>query len=574
MKNIIKRTLSILTGRERRSFFLLMAGNVLISIADIAFLAMLIFLAGFYTRTAAVSRLPAYVPRSWMDPASMYPALVFLLLFILKNTGAYIAGYAQYRFVYKVALRIAGSNLLCYLEGPYMEYAGTDSAEHIRKISQQPIEFCHYVLTGQLQILTELILIVLTIAAVMWYDAKLFLLLLLILLPAVFALSYFGKKKLRSARTHIKTSGEKTLQHLREALSGYIESNIYDRKIFFHNRYIRYQRLLNKYLSDLRIIQGLPSRFIEIFAVAGFFVLVVIHHFSGNESTISLVTIGAFTVAVYKVIPGIAKILSTVGQIHAYEFSLHGLLGRRGSAEGNNPGAEQVAPIRSVAFHDVSFCYPQGQSRLRHFNLDVHRGDMTGITGASGKGKTTILHLLMGFLEPDEGAILINHESTDAAARQRYRKHIAYSRQQSFLIHDSILKNITLSESPVQEQELSAAIEATGLQELLTRLPEGLHHRITENGKNISGGQQKRISIARALYKKADLIILDEPFNELDEASARHILHHLQKLALQGKMIILITHDKKNLSYCNKVISLDVPETTYAGHSYTGVPGE
>ena len=80
---------------------------------------------------------------------------------------------------------------------------------------------------------------------------------------------------------------------------------------------------------------------------------------------------------------------------------------------------------------------------------------------------------------------------------------------------------------------------------------------IMESGKNISGGQRQRIAIARALYKPADLIILDEPFNELDEASERRLLCHFRYLTQNGKMVILITHNKQSLAYCNKIISLD-----------------
>ena len=80
---------------------------------------------------------------------------------------------------------------------------------------------------------------------------------------------------------------------------------------------------------------------------------------------------------------------------------------------------------------------------------------------------------------------------------------------------------------------------------------------IAENGKNISGGQQQRINIARALYKDAELILLDEPFNELDEASALSLVKHFDQLSSLGKIVIMITHDSKNLSYCNKIISLD-----------------
>ena len=134
---------------------------------------------------------------------------------------------------------------------------------------------------------------------------------------------------------------------------------------------------------------------------------------------------------------------------------------------------------------------------------------------------------------------------------------ISYVRQQSFFIYDSILRNITLEENGHNKENLQYALKVSGLAEFIAKFPEGLDKVITENGKNISGGQQQRVAIARALYKNAELILLDEPFNELDEASEILLLEHLQELSQNGKMVIMITHDKKSLSYCNKIISLD-----------------
>jgi ABC-type bacteriocin/lantibiotic exporter with double-glycine peptidase domain len=119
------------------------------------------------------------------------------------------------------------------------------------------------------------------------------------------------------------------------------------------------------------------------------------------------------------------------------------------------------------------------------------------------------------------------------------------------------LRNITLREHNYDEEKLKHVVEISGLQDLIDSTPEGLNKMIAENGKNISGGQQQRISIARALYKDADLILLDEPFNELDEESANVLVQHFKEMTKAGKMIILITHDSKSLSYCNKIFSLD-----------------
>jgi ABC-type transport system involved in cytochrome bd biosynthesis fused ATPase/permease subunit len=92
---------------------------------------------------------------------------------------------------------------------------------------------------------------------------------------------------------------------------------------------------------------------------------------------------------------------------------------------------------------------------------------------------------------------------------------------------------------------------------LLGKGADGAEKMITENGRNISGGQQQRIALARALYKDAKLILMDEPFNELDEASEFLLLEHFRELAQNGKIVMMITHNKRALSYCNKVFSLD-----------------
>ena len=127
-------------------------------------------------------------------------------------------------------------------------------------------------------------------------------------------------------------------------------------------------------------------------------------------------------------------------------------------------------------------------------------------------------------------------------------------------MYDTLLANITLNGRQYSRegagQRLQKALDISGVSEWLPQLPDGLNTLLTENGKNISGGQRQRIALARALYKEANLIILDEPFSELDEKAEEKLLHHLQQLAAAGKIVILITHNKKSLHWCNKIITL------------------
>jgi len=470
----------------------------------------------------------------------------------MKSIAGYLILQAQYKFVYSTASRISENNLLNYLEGSYTDYVNIDSAVQVRKISQQPIEFAHYMLAGVQLIITESILVLLTVMAILFFNAKLFLLLFIILLPAVIAISFLIKKRLRAVRANVKTKGEKTLQYLHETLSGFVESNIYDRNDFFAHRYAGYQQSLNRYLAELQITQGISSRIIEAFAILGLFILIVANKLSGNA--IELTAIAAFVAAAYKIIPGIVKILNTSGQVKAYEFTVNGLVlevtvnSRRKEINNNK--------INTISFNDIDFKYSKNKV-FEGFNLKIKAGDFVGISGLSGKGKTTIANLLLGFLEPDKGTVSINNAVRNAMERQHYWNDIAYVKQQPFLIHDSILNNIVLGDEHYDKEKLQEALKASGLSALIKTFPEGLQKIITENGKNISGGQRQRIAIARALYKNSTLIILDEPFNELDEDSEQNMLDHFRCLSKRGKIIVLITHNKKSFSFCNTIISLD-----------------
>jgi len=554
LKTIFKNTWAILTGKERKRFTFLVILDVLISIVDILSLIVLLWIVKFYIQPGAADRL-SFLPGWLADRNSIVFIAVFFFLFGLKNIAGYLIGRSHYRFIGEVAVRISRNNLLNYQLAGFEEFVNTDSSTHIRKIALQPFEFSQYILSGIQQIITQLSLILIAIISITLFNAKLFLLLLVILLPPVIIVFYTLKKRLSAARKHIRSSNEKSYQYLLDALKGWVEANIYHRHEFFMQRFIETRKQFSAHLFESISLQNMPSRIIEIFAILGLFILIAIAKWTGNNDSAALLTIGAFMAAAYKIIPGIVRIINVTGQMRAYEFSVSDLTATA-KAEKNETGNIPLTVINSLQLKDISFQYGD-QWILRNFSLHVKRGDLLGITGLSGRGKTTIFNLILGFLQPAKGEVLINNISAEPATMREYWPSISYVRQQSFFIHDTIIRNITLQENGHDKARLQKALELSGLNDVIAKFPEGATRVITENGKNISGGQQQRIAIARALYKDADLILLDEPFNELDEMSTNCLLEHFKKSTEAGKIVILITHDKKSLSLCNKIISLD-----------------
>lgn len=535
----------------------LMLLDIVISIADIAFLALLLFVIRVYTDPHAGGGRFAMLASWFTGSTALQSVAIFFVLFSMKNVLGFTIFKAQCRFLNRVASRISRQRLLNYLEGNYSAYTDVDSSVHIREISYHPLDFCQHVLGGIQQMVTQSVLIILSVTGILLYNAQLFLLLFVILLPPLFAVFHWIRKRLRGARNNARTSSERSLQHLQEAITGFVESNVYHRNEVFLDRFMTYQQQFNKYVTDQMIVQGLPARMIEIFALLGIVILIAVSQWSNHGQGSSVITIGVFMAAAYKIIPGIVKLLGLSGQVQSYAFTVDDL----SKPVDNNERPSAAAPaITSLQFKSIQFSYA-GRRILNAQHLDVARGDFLGIAGPSGRGKTTVLNILLGFLTPDQGEVLINGEATDPGTRQRYWRHISYVKQQPFLIHDTIRNNVTLNGQPLREKELQDAFQLSGLDSLIATFPEKEHKVITESGKNISGGQRQRIAIARALYKQADLIILDEPFNELDEESERRLLCHFRHLSQKGKMVILITHNKQSLAYCNKIVSLDERKT-------------
>jgi ABC-type multidrug transport system fused ATPase/permease subunit len=548
----VKNIFVILSSKEKSKVIKLIFLDILMSILDISFLAMLLFVIKFYTQEHLVSSFN--FPINFINKNPLSLVIIFFIFFSLKNYFGFYVIRMQLKFIYEVASRLSKKNIANYLNGNYTDYVSIDSSVHIRRISQQPIEFCHYVLGGFQQIVSQSLLILVTIFAILIYDPVLFPLLFFILAPPIILIGFLMRKKLNRIRKTAKTVSEKSIQYLKESLSAFVESNLYDSKTFFASRYHAAQSKFNNILSEQLVIQNLPSRLIEIFAILGLFILILINSFTTKTNSIPLITLGAFMAAAYKIIPGIVKILNSSGQIKTYEFTIEDLL--QNNSIHFKKMTQNIHALQSVALKNVSFNFKK-ELVLNNFSFTISQGDFIGVSGISGKGKTTMINLLLGFLKPSQGSILVNGIYTGNEERQQFWKNIGYVKQQPLLIYDSILKNITLNENDVDFQKMEEVIRVAGLKELIDNYPEGYNKIITENGRNLSGGQRQRIAIARALYKESDLIILDEPFSELDWLSEERLLNHFSELANAGKMIILITHHKESLSFCNKIISLD-----------------
>lgn len=211
----------------------------------------------------------------------------------------------------------------------------------------------------------------------------------------------------------------------------------------------------------------------------------------------------------------------------------------------------------NIEIDNISFKYEKSNKYLfRNFSLKIPDGQKIGIVGHSGVGKSTLVKLLMGFGNLDDGKILIDGQDI-AVLNDKYLKEIiSYVPQESSLFHRSILENISYGIDEYSQSRLDQVSEMSYVNEFISKLPNGYDTLVGERGIKLSGGQRQRIAIARAMLRKSKLLILDEATSSLDSQSESYIQEALLKL-MEGKTVVAIAHRLSTISHLDRIIVLD-----------------
>jgi len=272
--------------------------------------------------------------------------------------------------------------------------------------------------------------------------------------------------------------------------------------------------------------------------------------------------------AVLVMILVLARSLASLGKtqrqyqkMKSYEsafWSLQAVIEDTRRARETNPEGTSPRLDKSVRLNNVSFGYEK-ISVLRNASLTVPAGSFTAIMGLSGAGKTTIADLTIGLLRPQQGEILIDNVSLEQVDLRQWRRMIGYVPQESFLLHETVLWNVTLGDPEVNEADAEAALRAAGAWEFVAELPQQIHSSVAERGMALSGGQRQRIAIARALARRPKLLILDEVTSSLDPQTEEAICRTLQGLR-GGLTILAISHQPAVVEAADRIYRIQSGE--------------
>jgi ATP-binding cassette subfamily C protein CydD len=216
----------------------------------------------------------------------------------------------------------------------------------------------------------------------------------------------------------------------------------------------------------------------------------------------------------------------------------------------------QTAPLH-IKIRGVCLAFDGGRRpALQGINFDLRSGEQVVLVGGSGAGKTTTLNLLLGFLQPDKGCILINDRPLSDLSLDSWREQIGWIGQRPILFHGTIRENIVLGHPQATEDQIEQAAANAGVLDFSMHLPDGLETQVGEQGAGISRGQAQRVALARAFLKDAPILLLDEPTAGLDAENESLVMDALNRLA-RGRTVLLLTHRLTNIKHANRIVVLE-----------------
>ena len=487
------------------------------------------------------------------------------VIYFVKNFFLLTFLWFQSRFNLNVQVSLIDRLFKNYLNIDYLFHLKNNSAELITNIQSNASHAKFYIETHY-KLIVEIVLLI-----------SIFLLLLFIepystLVTSIFSftltgiLFFYTKNKLRK-------NGELRIGHeinisklLISSLHGIKEVQILDRQDGFQKNLNQEYVKLNKLELNYIILTSLPRISLEVIGVFSFVVFIVILLFQNQSPSEIIPTIALFSISFIRVLPAVVNIVQNLQyrRYHKPAFDLifdeleilkkANFIDKKDKPQIKEFNEKKI----DIIFDKIFFKYPNFEKNiLNNINLRIDYGEVLGIVGSSGSGKTTFVDNLLGLLKPTAGEILANNINIKSNIHQ-WQKKIGYVSQSIFIMDASIEQNIAFGVEPekIDRKLMEYALNSAKLIELNQKLINSNNPNVGENGVRLSGGQRQRIGIARALYRNPSILLLDEATNSLDKDTEDQILDVIGNLKKE-KTVILISHDKNSLRYCDRIISLN-----------------
>lgn len=470
-------------------------------------------------------------------------------------------------FQYKQNLRLFSiSNYLSvrlfqtYYSNGYLFIKQNNSHKLINQINCVSTNLIQSYFIPYTQLVCECAVMLSILIGLILFNVYVFLLVLFTFLPITLIYYRFSRSRVREYGKIIYKLAPLRSKLLQQTFIGYTDMEMSNS---FPESLKSFKHLLTKHNNiSVRslLLNGSLQKVLEVAIVSSIVVLIVATQVLELPS-IGLI-IGLFALAVYRVLPGLIRSTGYVFTMRGNTFAVELLsdLAIEDEIVEEAKKGNKIDFNHTISIRDLSFSYDKNVPVLQRVSLDIRKGDFIGFRGESGSGKSTLFHLLLGFLQPDNGGIYVDKTLLTPDKLTFWRSKIGYVSQQLFMIEGSLLDNIVMSAGNVapDRERVQKALRLSSLDKYVNLLPKGVDTLVGEGGCLLSGGQRQRLGIARALYKQAEILMFDEATSSLDEATEHAINDAILRLSEEcpGLTLLVISHRPESLAVCRHVVDI------------------
>lgn len=484
----------------------------------------------------------------------VYFAVALGITYFVKNSFAAIEIFFQNFSIQRMSYNFKNKLLNKYIEADYGFYLTRNSSLGVQVVGGDAELMFSSGMVAFASIISETIVFCILISLIVYMNPPLAFIIFILAGLIGLLLTKVILPKFYQFGQRLQEASLVGWQTLLQFFHAFKEIILLGKREHFINAY-DYQALRKSQIQALQTsFNALPRVIIEILFVGLFVVAIAVLALEHDSPSQMMGVLGGYLYAGFRLMPGLNRIINQLNLFKSSIPSIERVYKEYTTvAQAQNcQNSPEFHFDKTITFEHVIFKYLNTKTNaLQDINFEIKKGECIGIVGETGSGKSTVVDILLGLLTPQTGSVLI--DGIFSANSIQWHQEIGYVPQSLYLLDDTVENNIAFGETTIDQDKLAFAIEAAQLTKLIHKLPEGLKTMVGERGMRLSGGERQRIAIARALYRKPEVLIFDEATSALDTETEARLMQTINRLS-KGHTVIMIAHRLNTLKGCDRIL--------------------
>lgn len=488
--------------------------------------------------------------------------IVFVVAIFISTSLRLILLWANNKLAFNTGVDISIDIYNKVLSQPYIFHTTKNSSDVINLIYNKVSEIIFYIVISSITLLTSGIMSVVISGLLLYFIPLSVAWVILLFIVAYMFIIKLLKKRLKENSQIIADESTQIVKRVQEGLGGIRDILIDKSQSVFKISYQNSVQNLRQAQAENQIFGAAPKFFLE--ATGLIFVAFFAYSLSLDsidKASIVPILVG-IVLSIQRLLPLFQQMFNAWSQMQSAQASLKDVVEYLNLKVPESTNYETNKSIISfneiIQLHNIGFQYSSSTPAvLKSINLDIPKGSRIGFIGSTGSGKSTLLDIVMGLLEPSQGSISIDGEILSKENMHIWQKLIAHVPQSIYLIDSTIEQNIAfgLEQDKIDKELVRLSAQKAQIANVIEKMPLGYETIVGERGVQLSGGQRQRLGIARALYKKAQVIILDEATSALDNETEKSVIESFEALG-NDVTLLMIAHRITTLKNCTDIVEI------------------